>query len=567
MVGFAYQPRSGTAGKASQVGGKLFASLFFLVFFGMGSLFVVFIAAEFGRGLHQRTWRRIPCKIAVSEVHDRADGAKDYVFAVNYVYEYANRTYSGSVYQRQYKASSKYSQARNLSRKYPVGRAMFCYVNPKAPAEAVLKRDNLALILLIFIPLIFVVIGAGGLYFTWRPKRPEAEPKPQVMTSLAAKARVSAKGRYALAGFLGVFGVVGLGTLYSLGLQPLIETLDARTWVATPCRVLRAEVQSHDSDDGTTYSVYVLYEYEVDGKTYKSDTYTFVEGSSSGYDGKAKVVEQYRSAANPICYVNPKNPDEAVLKRGFHAGLLVALIPLTFMLIGFGGAYAAIRRPRRPGEADTAVLRLADGRPVALKPTCSPLAKLAGVMLIALFWDGLLSVFVREMISGFHHGHPQWFLVIFLVPFEIIGVVLLGMVVYYFLALLNPRLRLELGSPTISLGAAAELRWTMSGRVARIRELTVTLRGTEAVTYETKSGNETQTATAKNTFYEMELLRTFNPYDMAVGSVGFVIPRDTMYSFDAKHNKIVWSLDLHGQIAHWPDMKESFKLTVTPAVR
>jgi hypothetical protein len=104
----------------------------------------------------------------------------------------------------------------------------------------------------------------------------------------------------------------------------------------------------------------------------------------------------------------------------------------------------------------------------------------------------------------------------------------------------------------------------MWGWVSRIREFTVTLRGIEEVTYQT-SGKDAGTATAKNTFYEMELCRTSNTDEIAAGSVGVVIPRETMYSFEAKNNRIIWSLDIHGKIARWPDIKESFKFAVVPA--
>jgi hypothetical protein len=565
MVELGYEPRSGTTGRFSRIGGNLAASLFFLGFFAMGSFFAVMIVAELGQGLHQRMWKKVPCTIVANEVQNRSDSQNPYAFTVGYTYESNGRTYSGSVYERRYKISEKYSEAQKLSRKYPVGSTTFCYVNPKSPVDAVLKRDSLALGLFIFIPLVFVVIGAGGLYFTWRPK--PKTPKSEAATPLAGKsAKGGTKARYVPAALSGIFALVGLGMFYPLGIVPISRTIDARSWVATPCKVLHAEVRSHSDEDGTTYSVYVLYEYTVGGKPCKSDTYDFVGGSSSGYDGKARVVEQYRSSTNSICYVNPKNPYQAVLKRGIHAGLLVVLIPVVFMLLGFGGVYGVLRGSRRRQAADGAsVLRLMASGPVVLKPKCSPWAKLAGAILIALFWNGIVSVFVAQMIGGFRSGHPDWFLTLFLVPFEIVGVAILGFVVYQFLALFNPRSTLELSSAAIPLGGAAELRWRMSGRVARIREFTVTLRGTEEVTYQRKTQNDTDTATEKNVFHEMELYRTSNTDEIAAGSIGFVLPRDTMYSFEAPNNKIIWSLDIHGRIDRWPDVKESFKLTVAPA--
>ena len=87
------------------------------------------------------------------------------------------------------------------------------------------------------------------------------------------------------------------------------------------------------------------------------------------------------------------------------------------------------------------------------------------------------------------------------------------------------------------------------------------MRGREQATY--RRGTKTHTDTS--TFFEMELYRTGNALDVASGEVGFVLPEDTMHSFEAQNNKIVWSLDLHGDIARWPDVKESFEIFVLPA--
>ena len=83
---------------------------------------------------------------------------------------------------------------------------------------------------------------------------------------------------------------------------------------------------------------------------------------------------------------------------------------------------------------------------------------------------------------------------------------LIGLVVYQFMALFNPRPRLELSSTSVPLGGAAELSWSFSGRTDRLKEFTVALSGKESATYR----RGTNTYTAHNTFYEMELFKTSN---------------------------------------------------------
>jgi hypothetical protein len=397
--------------------------------------------------------------------------------------------------------------------------------------------------------------------FLWRNSPPEA-------TRPIAPLAKGAKGmsKHAAAAIFALFAVVGGAMLYPLGIKPIARTIDARDWRPTACKVLRAEVRSHAGDKGTTYSVDILYEYTFNGRSYTCGRYDFIGGSSSGYERKARIVEQYRATAQPICYVNPKNPSEAVLKRGFHAKLLLALFPLPFLLIGLGGMVCVLRG-RKDGGGFTAALnpqtsalasdpssqfRRDDAGSAVLTPRFSARAKLIGAILIAAFWNGIISIFVA--------GAGR-FTLIFLLPFLAVGVGLIGLVVYQFLALFNPRPTLHLSSRTVPLGGAAELRWSFAGQTSRIRELTVTLRGVERATY--RKG--TSTCTDESTFYEVELYRTLNSAEIASGQVGFVLPQDTMHSFSARNNKIVWRLDMRGDIKSWPDVRESFEIELTPA--
>jgi hypothetical protein len=573
MVRLNLPSRRRAASKPAGVAGKLGLTLFFFFFFALGSLFEVFIVREFGRAVGQRSWKKVPCKIVTSEVQERDDSDEPFAFTVRYEYEYGGRTYTGTAYKRSYSGSEKYSQAQNLAQKYPTGLGTVCYVDAERPGRAILKRDSLLIGLLVFFPLIFVAIGAGGIYFIWR-KQPPPEAKP-----IAAEAHgATGKSKYAMVAFFGIFAVAGGFMFYFLGVRPIARTIDAESWSETPCQILRGEVRSHDSDDGTTYSVYILYQYEFNGQTYKCDRYDFIGGSSSGYRGKARVVALYEAAAHPVCYVDPDNPSEAVLKRGFHAKLLLALFPLPFLLIGVGGIIHVLRSkedatgapgrswmPRRRAStpADLSVLRPGtDGGPAVLEPKYSGAVKLLGAVLIAAFWNGIVSIFVFQVVDSFRHGHPDWFQTLFMLPFVVVGIGLLALVVYQLLAVFNPRPRLKLSSATIPLGGAAELQWSFAGRTNRIGQFTVTLRGIEEARYR----RGTNTYTDKNTFYEMELYKTSSNAEITGGQVGFVLPPETMHSFEAENNKIIWNLDVHGDIRRWPDVKESFKITVTPAV-
>jgi hypothetical protein len=54
--------------------------------------------------------------------------------------------------------------ATRLKDKYPPGRETVCYVNPSNPGEATLKRNFTTGMLVYFLPVLFALVGAGGVY-------------------------------------------------------------------------------------------------------------------------------------------------------------------------------------------------------------------------------------------------------------------------------------------------------------------------------------------------------------------------------------------------------------------
>lgn len=138
--------------------------------------------------------------------------------------------------------------------------------------------------------------------------------------------------------FFGVFLLAGGLFFYFFFVRMFLKVQDARHWPATPCVIVSNEVRSHSgSKGGTTYSVDILYQYEVDGRKHQSNRYDFMGGSSSGYAVKAAIVRRFPPGATATCYVNPRDPNDAVLERRFTPVMLVGLFPLVFFFVGAGG--------------------------------------------------------------------------------------------------------------------------------------------------------------------------------------------------------------------------------------
>lgn len=422
----------------------------------------------------------------------------------------------------------------------------------------------------LLIPAVFMLIGFGGIYAVWFGKEKDLSKVPK------AKSNKMGKGGLILFGL--IFFVAGLAGSYFLLIRPLVKTWQAQSWVETPCKIISAKVGSHTSDDGTSYSVDITYEYDFSGRTYRADQYDFIGGSSSGRRSKQAIVSHYKKAASPICYVNSEDPSQAVLQRKLTLKNAIGLFPLIFVAAGVWIMSRGMKRLKHNGPAWLPQMKAGnDGLPeneyafaretfnstpqcVMLKPKTTPFGKLVVALLICLFWNGIISVFIHDVIQSFKFGHPEWMLTFFLIPFVLIGLVFIGAVIYFVMALFNPRYTLTLEPGRLYPGTAGVIDWKASGKANRIQNLSIKLAGREQATYRVG----TNTRTAEHTFFEMELTETRDYSEIASGQIGFMIPQETMHSFEAEKNKIIWAIKIHGDIARWPDVQHEYQITVRP---
>jgi hypothetical protein len=124
----------------------------------------------------------------------------------------------------------------------------------------------------------------------------------------------------------------------------------------------------------------------------------------------------------------------------------------------------------------------------------------------------------------------------------------------------NPRATITVSASSAALGEMVELEWEMSGNVDRIRVFTVLFEGREEATYR----RGTTTSTDKSVFETIELAKITEPRDMRRGKVKVMIPMDTMHTFKAGNNKVLWHFQVKGDIPRWPDVDESFQFEVLP---
>lgn len=582
-------------------------TLFALIFAGFGVFFTFLLGRAMMPAYASWFWPATECTVEASRFVDTgnpqpndgdwqdagaattAQSSSRFRFEVRYGYDWQGRHHTGRVYKLGYDGGDDPAVPQKLVLDYPAGAMVRCYVDPKDPSRAALRRANLWTLLILGFPLLFVAVGVGVVVAAWW--RPRAAPTAVAAVKPLGQGEMSpAKMIGCIVAFFGVFAVFGLAFLIPFFGVPAWHALQARSWSEVPCTIQSSAVGAHSSSDGgPTYSVDVVYTYEIGGRAYTGNRYEFVGGSSSGEEGKQAVVATLPAGTVTRCYVDPADPTSAVLRRGLTATLWFALIPGVFVLIGVGGAVvgaiAVLRQGKKrgveqwlPGLQGTAtargnaVLDMPLGMSVAsstlstarvLKPSQGPIFKLGCSFFLAVFVNGLVGVFVwkavvEPMSTG---GKPEGCVAPFLIPFALIALGLLVNVPYQMLAFFNPRPHLELDPGVLQPGTRARLRWRFSGLARRLDRVQITIEGTEEASH--RVGTTTNTATS--VFWRQAVLDAAQKEQIANGGeVAIEVPANLVPSFNSTHNKIVYKMKLQGSIARWPDVADEFEIVVAP---
>src|SRR5262249_6560516 len=125
----------------------------------------------------------------------------------------------------------------------------------------------------------------------------------------------------------------------------------------------------------------------------------------------------------------------------------------------------------------------------------------------------------------------------------------------------NPRPRITITPGTVQLGAQMRVDWELSGRTEVVKNLSLRLEGREEATYR----RGTTTTTDTSIFADLPIASSSAQPEIRSGSGSVTVPGNLMHSFATQHNKIIWSVRIHGEIDRWPDLQEEFPVTVLPS--
>ncbi len=536
-------PSKGITRRTSSTGtgGRIFATIFGLIFGTVGLVILVLAVRGALQRLETRHWIATPCEIVESSI-TRDD--EQHRFDTVFTYRFNGNSYTGHSFTHEGGLPKKrIGDAQRLLSQYPQGASTTCYVNPAAPDEALIRRDLSVggMIVPILFALPFALFGYGFIFLVWRFGR----PKPPTSGLSGGKPSHAAMAVPILFGT--IFIVAGLSVTYLAFLGPLLRQRAARDWTPVEAVVERSRVRSHSDSDSTTYSVDITYRYRIGAHDYRGDRYNFDTGSSSGYEGKQRVVAAHPPGSTLLVYVNPADPFDSVIVRNMGATLYLGLLPLIFTVVGVLVIVFSIRRCRRLAHP------LAPPVAWTLRPAFR-VGKPLWMLAIALFWNGIISVFVVQCFREWQRGGRPIFLTLFLVPFVLIGA---GCVVGFFVELLrlfNPRIILIPPPGPLVPGAPTMIAYRSRGRIDRVTQLTISLVGSGVAK---EHGDD---AAANRELHRLVVYEQDQPMLMQEGLFRLTLPPELMGREQDPYNPITWHLEVKGEIPRRLDIVETYRL-------
>lgn len=159
--------------------------------------------------------------------------------------------------------------------------------------------------------------------------------------------------RLAMALFSGLFMVAfGAGGVF-VGVVPLIDTaiqaVQVQGWQPVSAQVLSVKLDSRRGSKGSvSYTVSARYAYRYEGRDHEAtriglDRWAGSDNIGSWHHDWYDRLEDARTREQPVAaWVNPQQPDQAVLERSVRMGLLAFRLPFAILFTGVGLGAAVV---------------------------------------------------------------------------------------------------------------------------------------------------------------------------------------------------------------------------------
>ena len=137
---------------------------------------------------------------------------------------------------------------------------------------------------------------------------------------------------------------------------PIWHSHVSREWTPVPCRIEASSLKRSVRRNGEqAFSIEVTYQYQVNGMELTGTRFDFSDTSTADEQWAFKAINRLSRGTKTICYVNPKNPSNAVLEQQlppdfiFWNGVVLFFIAAFFTaLMGLFLIAMIIGRRRKP---------------------------------------------------------------------------------------------------------------------------------------------------------------------------------------------------------------------------
>lgn len=360
---------------------------------------------------------------------------------------------------------------------------------------------------------------------------------------------------------LGIFFALGPIVATALSSASLRATAKAsESWVPTPCTVVltaadaRTAGEMHWSWEGRPYSTREL------------------QLASSDSEAPLRLPDAWFTAVpahEPVCYVNPEDPSQAVLLRGLRPESAAARwalrgsVALAF-LVGLGLAVWGWRkmrieapRGRGPGSSRRATASRNDeeSNPGTsspshrLQPAATPATRSLFWLGIALFWYVCLGVLALAVDAEYEEpSSPPPAALVALIAAALGGLVFLAKFLGAATLLRLPHPRLELSKAFLTPGESAQLRWDLSDPGRRLDSISIDWLGQETVSYQLGESREEESHVFQRTPVldpiPLGATQGPSPGSKPPTTIQWLPHVDQMHTFVGANNRVEWFFEV-----------------------
>ena len=236
------------------------------------------------------------------------------------------------------------------------------------------------------------------------------------------------------------FAGVGVGMAIAT-IWTLVAYFEQQSWDTAEATIKSAKLESHSGKDSTSYSVNATYDYEYKGKSYKDATkvsqYSGSDNISSFHQDLHKKLQKHVESKGPYqCFVNPDNPEEAVLNRDLRPLKLVfyGIFVAVFGGAGFGIMFWGIKsiigskkiKKLQNAFPDQPWYQKEEWREGIIK--CTGKAGMIFAIIFATFWNAI--AFPVPIIILFKEAKKSEPAIFFILLFPLVGLFLIIWAVY-----------------------------------------------------------------------------------------------------------------------------------------